>query len=65
MVPEVAPQVVAPTTVPPAAPILERVQPAAQGEGGEGKSLRCLACGTMNVPTEWYCERCGGELAAE
>jgi hypothetical protein len=21
-------------------------------------------CGTMNYPTEWYCERCGGELAA-
>ena len=20
-------------------------------------------CRTMNLPTEWYCERCGGELA--
>jgi hypothetical protein len=29
------------------------------------KSLRCGECGTMNLPTEWYCERCGGELAAE
>lgn len=29
------------------------------------KSLRCAECGTMNLPTEWYCERCGGELAAE
>lgn len=28
------------------------------------KSLKCAECGTMNVPTEWYCERCGGELAA-
>jgi len=28
------------------------------------KSLRCTECGTMNLPTEWYCERCGGELAA-
>jgi len=28
------------------------------------KSLKCNECGTMNNPTEWYCERCGGELAA-
>jgi hypothetical protein len=28
------------------------------------KSLRCQECGTLNFPTEWYCERCGGELAA-
>ena len=28
------------------------------------KSLKCHECGTMNFPTEWYCERCGGELAA-
>ncbi len=28
------------------------------------KSLKCQECGTMNNPTEWYCERCGGELAA-
>ncbi len=27
------------------------------------KTLRCTECGTMNLPTEWYCERCGGELA--
>jgi hypothetical protein len=27
------------------------------------KSLKCQECGTMNYPTEWYCERCGGELA--
>jgi hypothetical protein len=30
----------------------------------EQKTLRCTDCGTMNLPTEWYCERCGGELAA-
>lgn len=30
----------------------------------QAKSLRCTECGTMNFPTEWYCERCGGELAA-
>ncbi len=28
------------------------------------KSLKCAECGTLNYPTEWYCERCGGELAA-
>ena len=27
------------------------------------KTLRCAECGTMNYATEWYCERCGGELA--
>ena len=28
------------------------------------RSLKCQECGTLNYPTEWYCERCGGELAA-
>jgi hypothetical protein len=28
------------------------------------KTLKCSECGSMNYPTEWYCERCGGELAA-
>jgi len=28
------------------------------------KTLKCKECGTMNVATEWYCENCGGELAA-
>lgn len=41
----------------------------AAGGGSAGvteqqKTLRCTECGTMNLPTEWYCERCGGELAA-
>lgn len=35
------------------------------GAAGEPqKTLRCTECSTMNLPTEWYCERCGGELAA-
>jgi hypothetical protein len=33
------------------------------GQDGE-KTLKCPDCGTMNLPTEWYCERCGAELAA-
>ena len=27
------------------------------------KTLKCGDCGAMNFPTEWYCERCGAELA--
>ncbi|HYL21256.1 MAG TPA: hypothetical protein VEU74_05820 [Gemmatimonadales bacterium] len=28
------------------------------------RTLRCRECGTMNLPTEWYCKECGAELAA-
>jgi hypothetical protein len=31
---------------------------------GPKKTLKCGECGVMNFPTEWYCERCGAELAA-
>lgn len=30
----------------------------------QAKTLRCQECGAMNYATEWYCERCGGELSA-
>jgi hypothetical protein len=30
----------------------------------QAKTLKCNECGAMNYPTEWYCERCGAELAA-
>ena len=30
----------------------------------QAKTLKCAGCGAMNFPTEWYCERCGAELAA-
>ena len=36
----------------------------ATSSGDQQKTLRCTECSTMNLPTEWYCERCGGELAA-
>lgn len=39
--------------------------PAAKGvPSANTKSLKCGECGTLNRPTEWYCERCGAELAA-
>ena len=31
---------------------------------GAAKTLKCGECSTMNLPTEWYCERCGAELAS-
>ncbi len=41
-------------------------EPAAAGPAGknQAKTLKCGECGTLNRPTEWYCERCGAELAA-
>lgn len=39
--------------------------PAAAGDAEDGdRTLRCKDCGTMNLPTEWYCQQCGAELAA-
>jgi len=34
------------------------------GSATIAKSLKCGECSAMNRPTEWYCERCGAELAA-
>ncbi len=28
------------------------------------RNLKCAECGMMNYASEWYCERCGAELAA-
>jgi len=59
------PQAAAPLLLPdplpgPKAPPVER-----ERTGGSGqKTLKCGECGTLNRPTEWYCERCGAELAA-
>ena len=41
------------------------VAPAALGDSRRDtdKTLKCPECGTMNYATEWYCERCGGELS--
>jgi hypothetical protein len=48
----------------PAATVTPPSVPAASNSAEPAKTLRCTECGTMNLPTEWYCERCGGELAA-
>ena len=37
---------------------------AEQPKKGAAKTLKCGECSAMNLPTEWYCERCGAELAA-
>ena len=49
---------VAPVRTPPPAP-------AAMGDSRRDtdKTLKCPECGAMNYATEWYCERCGGELS--
>ncbi|HEX9691119.1 MAG TPA: hypothetical protein VGA22_03390 [Gemmatimonadales bacterium] len=36
---------------------------APKGKGAK-KTLVCSECGANNLPTEWYCERCGAELAS-
>jgi len=33
-------------------------------QGSQAKTLKCTECGELNRPTEWYCERCGAELAS-
>src|SRR5216110_1265503 len=35
---------------------------AAAGDEEVARTLRCKECGTMNLPTEWYCGQCGGQL---
>ena len=46
--------------VPPPVPAQDA---AAEPGHDQEKTLKCPECGTMNYATEWYCERCGGELA--
>jgi hypothetical protein len=51
-------------TAPPRAPEPATPAPApAKVASGVAKTLKCGECGTLNRPTEWYCERCGAELA--
>lgn len=49
---------VAPTRTPPPVPA-----PVGDARRDTDKTLKCPECGAMNYATEWYCERCGGELS--
>jgi len=48
----------------PAEPVAAAAPAAKAAAGQQAKTLKCGECGTLNRPTEWYCERCGAELAA-
>ena len=53
-----------PAPAPSSAPAATAPAPGAKtGSPGVAKTLKCGECGTLNRPTEWYCERCGAELA--
>ncbi len=66
--PPPAPEPVIQRAAPPAATTQPTVAPVAEpkdrSSGAGQKTLKCGECGTLNRPTEWYCERCGAELAA-
>jgi hypothetical protein len=53
------------TSAPPRAAEVQTATPASSGKAAAAvaKTLKCADCGTLNRPTEWYCERCGAELA--
>jgi hypothetical protein len=46
-----------------ASPAVQTATPSVGKATGVAKTLKCGECGTLNRPTEWYCERCGAELA--
>lgn len=43
-------------------PKQQRPPESRESEGG-AKMLVCTECGTKNIPSEWYCAKCGAELA--
>ena len=53
------------TSAPPREPEVQAPSPASSSKAAAAvaKTLKCGDCGTLNRPTEWYCERCGAELA--
>jgi hypothetical protein len=54
------------TSAPPRTPepaVQTAVSSVSKATAGVAKTLKCGECGTLNRPTEWYCERCGAELA--
>ena len=66
-VPADVPRQVTPAGPRAANPLPPPIVPDAAAAGDDedaAKTLKCKECGTMNLPTEWYCGQCGGELAA-
>ena len=47
----------------PAVPATASLAPDPDVRREQEKTLKCPECGAYNYATEWYCERCGGELA--
>jgi hypothetical protein len=67
LIPSDPPRAAAPPSQRAANPVPAPVVPepsAASGDEEAERTLRCRECGTMNLPTEWYCGQCGAELAA-
>lgn len=60
MAPAAAAEPAAPAT--PAAPPAAAKTTPTTGSIEVPKTLKCQECGTMNYPSEWYCEKCGAEL---
>jgi hypothetical protein len=59
----VAPAATSAPTKPPEPAVQTAIPSVSKAAAGVAKTLKCAECGTLNRPTEWYCERCGAELA--
>jgi hypothetical protein len=57
------PNMPAQTATAPARPQEPATPTPGKAAAGVAKTLKCGECGTLNRATEWYCERCGAELA--
>jgi hypothetical protein len=53
-----------PRGAPMSAPAAPAAQTNDEPDPEQERTLKCRECGRMNLPTEWYCENCGAELAA-
>jgi len=49
---------------PPPTPVPVVPEPLPDGNDEADRTIRCRECGTMNLPTEWYCAQCGAQLSA-
>jgi hypothetical protein len=60
-----APKLTPPPAAAPEDPAAKQRRPPEGHRGADehAKTLKCPECGTLNSPTEWYCEKCGAELS--